>query len=138
MSTENLTSKKSLWAGWIITALVALFLTFDGVTKVIQLPAVMEATAKAGYPTNLIFPIGVVLLVCTALYLIPSTSILGAILLTGYLGGAVEANLRAGSPIFSLVLLPVYFGVLVWAGIYLRDDRLRALIPFKSSDSENA
>lgn len=132
MQAANEVSKKNMWAGWIITALVALLLGFDGVTKVMQSAFVMEATAKTGFPLHLIFPIGVVLLACTAIYLIPRTSILGAILLTGYLGGAVVTNLRDGLPFFSVVLFPVYFGVLVWAGVYLRDARLRALIPLRS------
>ncbi|MBZ5641757.1 MAG: DoxX family protein [Acidobacteriia bacterium] len=131
MQSTNQTTRKSFWAGWIITVLVVLLLIFDGMTKVLQLPFVMEATAKSGFPLHLIAPIGATLLVCTAIYLIPRTSILGAILLTGYLGGAVLANLRDGFPFFSIVLLPVYFGILVWAGVYLRDSRLRALIPLR-------
>ena len=132
METGNQISKKSLWAGRVITGLVVLFLVFDGVTKVMKVAAVMEASARLGFPANLIVAIGITLLVCTAIYVIPRTSVLGAILLTGYLGGAVVTNLRAGSPLFSAVLFPVYFGVLVWAGLYLRNDRLRALIPFCS------
>jgi hypothetical protein len=132
MESSNRVSRTSFWAGWIVTVLVTLLLLFDAVTKVLQMPFVMEATAKTGFPLHLIAPIGTTLLVCTALYLIPQTSILGAILLTGYLGGAVLANLREGFPFFSIVLAPVYFGVFVWAGVYLRDGRLRALIPLRS------
>jgi hypothetical protein len=132
MQSGNQISRKSLWTGWIITALLALFLVFDGVTKVMQSAFVLEATAKTGFPLHLIVPIGVVLLACTAIYLIPRTCILGAILLTGYLGGAVVTNLRDGFPLFSVVLFPVYFGGFVWAGVYLRDARLRALIPLRS------
>jgi DoxX-like family len=125
-------SKTSLWAGRIISALVVLFLIFDGVTKVMKVPAVMEATARIGFPANLIVGIGTLLLACTAVYVIPRTSILGAILLTGYLGGAVVTNLRAGSSLFGETLFPVYFGVFVWAGLYLRDERLHALIPLRT------
>jgi len=132
MGTGNQISKKGLWTGRVITALVVLFLVFDGVTKVMKVPAIIEASARLGFSANLIVAIGVTLLVCTAIYVIPRTSVLGAILLTGYLGGAVVTNLRAGSPLFSLALFPAYFGVLVWAGLYLRNDRLRALIPFCS------
>ncbi|MGH9680875.1 MAG: DoxX family protein, partial [Candidatus Acidiferrales bacterium] len=89
------------------------FLLFDGVTKVMKVPAVMAASARIGFPTNLIVGIGMTLLACTAVYVIPRTSILGAILLTGYLGGAVVTNLRAGSPFFAETLFPAYFGVLV-------------------------
>ncbi len=120
-----------LWAGRIISALVVLFLLFDGVTKVMKVTPVLQASAKLGYPESLIPVIGIILLVCTALYVIPRTSILGAILLTGYLGGATASQVRIGSPLFE-TLFPVIFGVLIWAGIFLREDRLRALIPLRS------
>ena len=126
-----LPSKASLCGGWVITTLVVLFLVFDGVTKVIKIAPVIEASVRLELPVGLIVGIGIVLLVCTLLYAIPSTSILGAILLTGYLGGAVMIQLRAGSPLLSEALLPVYFGVLVWAGLFLRDVRLRSLIPVR-------
>jgi hypothetical protein len=132
MPSQNQISKTRLWAGRIISALVVLFLIFDGVTKVMKVPAVMEATARIGFPANLIPGIGILLLACTAVYVIPRTSILGAILLTGYLGGAVVTNLRAGSSLFGETLFPVYFGVFVWAGLYLRDERLHALIPLRA------
>jgi DoxX-like family len=124
--------------GRIISALVVLFLIFDGVTKVMKVNAVMEATARLGFPANLIVGIGVVLLACTAIYVIPRTSILGAILLTGYLGGAAVTNLRAGSSLFGETLFPVYFGVFVWAGLYLRDERLHALIPLRTPNAPSA
>lgn len=123
-------SKASLWASRIIVALIALFLIFDGVTKVMKVAPVMEAFARLGYPAHLAPVIGIILLVCLAFYLIPRTSIFGAILLTAYLGGATEVNLRAGDPVFE-TLFPVIFGVLVWAGLYLRDENLRALIPLR-------
>ena len=132
MPAPNRISKTSLWAGRIISALVVLFLIFDGVTKVMKVAPVMEASARLGFPANLIVGIGTVLLACVVVYVIPRTSILGAILLTGYLGGAVVTNLRAGSSLFGETLFPVYFGVFVWAGLYLRDARLRALIPLRA------
>ena len=138
MPARNQISKTSLWAGRIISALVVLFLIFDGVTKVMKVNAVMEATARLGFPANLIVGIGVVLLACTAVYVIPRTSILGAILLTGYLGGAAVTNLRAGSSLFGETLFPVYFGVFVWAGLYLRDERLHALIPLRTPNAPSA
>ena len=121
-------SKKGPWAGRIISALAVLFLLFDGLIKVMKAPFAVEATIQLGFPASVVFGIGAVLLVCTLLYAIPRTSIVGAILLTGYLGGAVASNVRAGTPLFSNVLFPVYFGVLVWGGLFLRDRRLRVLI----------
>jgi hypothetical protein len=130
--TATQASSRSLWTGRVLTALAVLFLVFDGVTKVLKVPAVMQASAQMQYPLHLIPVIGIILLVCTAVYAIPQTSILGAILLTGYLGGAVEAQLRVGNPLFSETLFPIYFAVVVWAGLFLRERRLRALIPFRS------
>jgi amino acid transporter len=130
--TATAVSKKALWTGRILSGLAILFLVFDGVTKVMKVPAVMQASAQMQYPLRLIPVIGIVLLVCTAVYAIPQTSILGAILLTGYLGGAVDAQLRAGNPLFAETLFPVYFSILIWGGLFLRDRRLRALVPFRS------
>lgn len=124
-------SKASLWAGRIISAIVVLFMIFDGVTKLLKVAPVLAAMARLEIPVNLTVGIGSLLLVCTAVYAIPQTSVLGAILLTGYLGGAVAINLRAGDPLFE-TLFPVIFGVLVWGGIWFRHDRLRTLIPFSS------
>ena len=124
-------SKARLWAGRIIGGLPALFLLMDGIMKLVKPAPVVEATVKLGYPESVILPLGIVLLACTVLYLIPRTAILGAILLTGYLGGAVATHVRVGEGLFS-VLFPVIFGALLWLGLYLRDDRLRALIPLRS------
>jgi hypothetical protein len=110
---------------------VVLFLLFDSSIKLIQLAPAVEGTIRLGYPVSLIRTIGLILLVCTVLYTIPRTSILGAILLTGYLGGAVASQLRIGEPLFSNVLFPVYFGVLLWVGLFLRDETLRALVPLR-------
>jgi hypothetical protein len=125
-------SKKKLWAGGILSTLAVLFLLIDGVMKVMMLPIVVEGTKKAGYPAGSMYGIGWVLLACTLLYAIPRTSILGAILLTGYLGGAVATHVRIGDPLLGHTLFPVYFGVMVWAGLFLREGRLPALIPLRS------
>jgi len=121
-------SKKSLWAGRIISTLVVLFLLFDAVAKLMKIAPVLQAFTQLGFSTSLAVPIGAVLLVCTILYMIPPTAILGAILLTAYLGGATVTHLRAGQPFY----FPIIFGVLVWGGLYLREDRLHALIPLRS------
>ncbi|PYX62979.1 MAG: hypothetical protein DMG74_18715 [Acidobacteria bacterium] len=126
------TSKKMLWTGRIISALVILFLLFDSSIKILRLAPAVEGTARLGYPVSLVFSIGIVLLVCVVLYAIPRTSILGAILLTGYLGGAVASNLRVSNPFLGYILSPVYVAVLLWGGLYLRDHRLRALIPLRT------
>ena len=124
-------SKKRLWAGRIMSALPALFLLVDGIAKLAKPAPVVEGTVKLGYPETVIVPLGIILLTCTIIYVIPRTSVLGAILLTGYLGGAVATHVRVGDPLFTHVLFPVYLGVLIWGGLYLRDDRLPALIPLR-------
>ncbi|MGH9778637.1 MAG: DoxX family protein [Candidatus Acidiferrales bacterium] len=131
-STAETVSKKALWGGRILGGLPALFLLLDSVGKFVQPAPVVEGTVKLGYSESVILPLGVVLLACTVLYLIPRTSVLGAILLTGFLGGAVATHVRVGDPLFTHVLFPVYFGVMLWGGLYLRDPRLRALIPLRS------
>jgi hypothetical protein len=128
MSTVIPASAKSLWTGRVISALMVLFLIFDGVTKVLKLAPVQEASARLGYARSLTVWIGITVLACTVIYVIPRTSILGAILLTGYLGGAVASQVRIGAPIFD-TSFPLIFGVLIWGGLYLRDQRLRSLIP---------
>ncbi len=123
-------SKGRLWAGRIVSALPILFLLMDGVMKLFKPALVVEATVKLGYPENVIVPLGMVLTACTLLYVIPRTAVLGAILLTGYLGGAVATHVRVGEGLFP-VIFPIIMGVLVWGGLWLRDDRLRALIPLR-------
>jgi hypothetical protein len=125
------TSKKRLWTGRIISGLVALFLLVDSVMKVMKAPVAVQGNIQLGYPESTVFGIGAVLLVSTLLYVIPRTAILGAILLTGYLGGAIATNVRVGNPLFSYVLFPVYVAVLIWGGLFLRDGQLRALFPFR-------
>ena len=124
-------SNKAVWAGRIVSALPVLFLLMDGVMKLFKPALVVEATVRLGYPESTIIPIGIVLLVCTVLYIIPRTSVLGAILLTGYLGGAVATHVRFYEGVFAIVF-PIIIGVLIWGGLYLRDGRVRALIPFET------
>jgi hypothetical protein len=125
-------SNKRLWAGRVITALPVLFLLFDIVIKLLQIAPVRESFARLGYPESVAVGIGTLELVCLAVYLIPRTSVLGAILLTGYLGGAVATHVRVGDPLVSHILFPTYVGALIWGGLYLREDRLRALVPLRS------
>ena len=117
------------WTGYGLTGLVSLFMTMDAAMKLAQLPIVLETTAQLGWPVTTVVSLGLVLLISTALYVIPSTSLLGAILLTGYLGGAVATHARIGSPLFSHTLFGVYVGIALWGALYLRSDRLRRLIP---------
>ncbi len=125
------TSKKMLWTGRIISALPVLFLLMDGVMKLFKPRVVVEATVQLGYPESVILGLGIVLITCTVLYIIPPTSGLGAILLTGYLGGAVATHVRVGEGLFP-VLFPVILGVLIWGGLYLRNEQVRALVPLRS------
>ncbi|HEY3024809.1 MAG TPA: DoxX family protein [Pyrinomonadaceae bacterium] len=132
MQTETApVSKKMLWTGRIISALPVLFLLMDGIMKLVKPAIVVDATVQLGYRQKVILPLGIVLLSCTVLYMIPRTCILGAILLTGYLGGAVATHVRVGEGPFP-VLFPVILSVLLWGGLWLRDVRLRALIPLRS------
>lgn len=121
-------SKKKLWAGRIISALPVLLLLFSGVMKLIKPVALVDEFARLGYTESV--GIGILELCCTVVYVIPRTSFLGAILLTGYLGGATATHVRIGDPF----IWPVITGVLVWAGLFLRDDRLRALIPLRKGE----
>ena len=128
----SVNSTKALWAGRIVSGLVTAFLLFDAIIHLMKPAPVVEAFAKLGFPIRLAVPLGIVELVCVLLYVIPGASILGAILLTGYLGGAIAIQLPTGNPFFGEVLFPVYIGIFLWGGIYLRDERLRTLIPFRS------
>ncbi len=119
-------SKGMLWTGRVLNGVAILFLLFDAVMKVILEPHVIAASAPLGFDTATIFRIGVILLACTVLYAIPRTSVLGAMLLTAYFGGAVVTNLRTHQVLFNTIF-PVIFGVVVWAGIYLRNPKVRAL-----------
>ncbi len=126
--TVATTSKLALWAGRVISALAILFLIFDGGIKLMQRPEAVEPTVKFGYAASLVPVFGILEFLCLALYLIPRTSVLGAILMTGYLGGAIATQVRAGGDTFSLVF-PLIIGALVWGGLFLRNSQLRALVP---------
>jgi len=123
-------SKGMLWTGRVLSGLIALLFVFDGVGHLMKPAPVVEAFARLGYPLSASVGIGVLALVCTAIYVIPRTSIFGAILMTGYLGGAVSTHVRAGSTLFETIF-PVILGTLMWAGIYVRDAQLRKLIPLR-------
>lgn len=128
-STDGTVISKGIWAGRIVSALVVLMLLADSVSKIMKAPPVVKAQGELGFPDSLTVSIGVLLFLCTLVYAVPRTSILGAILLTGYLGGAVAVKLRIGDSLFGQILFPVYVGVMLWGGLFLRADRLRALIP---------
>jgi hypothetical protein len=134
MAPRSPASGRSQWrerTGWGLSGLMIAFMLFDSVSKLVLEHHVIEATTKIGYPLDVIRPLGVICLACTILYAIPRTSILGAILLTGYLGGAIASKVRIEDPMFSSVLFGAYFAILVWGGLYLRDERVRALIPLR-------
>jgi DoxX-like family len=131
-NSQSNPAKKRLWTGRIMTGFAALFLFADGVAKLFKPGPVVEGTVTLGYPESAIVPVGIVLVTCTLLYAFPRTSVLGAVLLTGYLGGAVATHVRVGDPLFSHVLFPVYIGILIWGGVYLRDNRLAELVPLRS------
>jgi hypothetical protein len=127
-STISLTPAWKFRVGYALSGLVILFMLMDAAMKLMRLPIVLETTVQLGWPSRSVTPLGVLLLVCTVLYGWPRTSALGAVLLTGYLGGAIATHARIGSPLFTHTLFGVYLGVLVWAGLYLRDPRVRALL----------
>jgi len=120
--------KASLWTGWIISTLIILFMLFDGGAKVVRFAPYVEGTVKAGFADNLVVPLGIVSLVCAILYAIPQTSILGGILLAAYFGGATATHVRLGQPFW----FPIVFGILTWLALYLREPRLRKLIPLRT------
>jgi hypothetical protein len=124
-------SKRTLLSGRIISGVVTAFMLFDGIFKLPKPAPVVDSFKKLGYDPNIAIPIGVLALLCAILYAIPRTAVLGPILLTGYLGGAVATHVRVSDPLFTHILFPVYFGVLAWVGLYLRDERLRALAPVR-------
>jgi hypothetical protein len=128
------TDKLKRTAGFAMSGLVIAFMLFDAGMKLVPLDMVIKSTAELGYAPSagLARGLGMLALVCTALYAFPRTAVLGAILLTGYMGGAIASHLRVGAPLFSHVLFGVYLGLLVWGGLFLRDSRIRALLPFRS------
>lgn len=132
MEAEEKPKTKRPWAGYIISWLAGLLLLMDAVGKLVKPEPVVTGTVQLGFAEGVIMPLGVILLTSTLLYLLPRSGILGAVLLTAYLGGAVATHYRIGSPLFTHTLFPVYLGIMIWLGLWLRDPRLRALIPFRS------
>jgi hypothetical protein len=134
MSTEMENPRRAGAAarfGWVLSAFAILFMLIDAGGKLFLESHVVASTTSIGYPVASIRPIGIIALICTILYAIPRTALLGAVLLTGFYGGAVASKLRIEDPMFSSVLFGVYFGLIVWAGLYLRDERLRTLFPLR-------
>jgi hypothetical protein len=121
-------SKGALWTGRVLSTIISLLLGFDATMKLLEVAPVMKASEQLGYSAHAVFGIGVVLAVCVALYAVPRTAVLGALLLTGYLGGAIATHVRAGDPLFTHVLFPIYVAAVVWAGLVLRDGRLRGFL----------
>jgi hypothetical protein len=123
-------SRPAIWGGRVLSGLAVAFMLFDGGIKLVPLSVVTETMAQIGWPATLEMArgLGILALICTALYAVPRTSLIGAILLTGYLGGAIATQLRIGAPLFSHILFGVYLGLLVWGGLVLRDGRVRALL----------
>ncbi len=130
-SALSAVSKRRLWTARVLSGVAILFLLFDSIIHLIIIPPVVESFKQLGYPVGLSVTLGVIELVCLIIYMIPRASIFGAVLLTGYLGGAVATQLRINAPLFSTALFPIYVGILIWGGLYLRDDLLRTLIPFQ-------
>ena len=126
-------SKPTLWLGRVLSGLVIMFLLLDGAIKLVPWPVVTETMDRIGYGPSetLTRSLGIITVACTVLYAIPPTSILGAILLTGYLGGAIASHVRIGSPLFSHMLFGLYLGLMLWGGLWLRDGSLRALLPLR-------
>ncbi|HZN61192.1 MAG TPA: DoxX family protein [Planctomycetota bacterium] len=129
MPTDRRVSRRALWTGRILSALAILFLALDSLGKLAEAGPVVAGTVELGYPPTLVFKLGVILLLCVAAYAIPATSVLGAVLLTGYLGGAVATHVRVGNPLFTHVLFPTYIAALAWGGLLLREARLGVLFP---------
>jgi hypothetical protein len=127
-----MTSRRT-WAGRILTGLVTVFLLFDGGVKVLNPAFAAAAAPQIGYAENLILPVGLIELACLAVYLIPQTAALGAVLLTGFLGGAIATHFRVGDPLLGFTLFPLYVAAILWGGLFLRDSRLRVLVPFSPS-----
>ena len=125
-------TKTALWTGYTLSGLAIAFLIFDTVIKVLNTAPAVEATTQLGYPASAVVNIGLLELVCLVLYMVPRTAVLGAILMTGYLGGAIATNVRAETPLFN-IMFPMIIGALVWGGLFLREPRLRTLVPLRSS-----
>ncbi|HEX7831870.1 MAG TPA: DoxX family protein [Thermoanaerobaculia bacterium] len=133
MSTPTDISRGQIWTGRVFSAIGVLFLLFDAIGKLLRPAAVIEGTTQLGWPVSAILTLGVIQVICLIAYLIPRTSVLGAILWTGYLGGAIATHMRLGNPLFTHILFPTYLAAFLWGGLWLRDRRLRALVPFRSN-----
>ena len=129
--TNHTDSRRALWAGRVLSGLAVAFLIFDGAGKLLEVQPAVDGSKQLGYPPDIVFGLGVTLLSCLLTYLVPRTSVLGAVLLTGYLGGAVATHVRVGNPLFTHVLFPTYVAALLWGGLVLRDTRLRAFLPWR-------
>ena len=127
-ATNDTRSQRTVWIGRTLSGLAVLFLAFDAVIKLTQLPMAIQGTTDLGYPASVVLPLGLIQVLCLIVYLIPRTSVLGAILWTGYLGGAIATHVRLGNPLFTHKLFPIYVAALLWGGLYLRDRRVRALL----------
>jgi len=127
--TQAVKSTKAVWAGRVLSGLAVLFLIFDASVKVLKSPFAIEATTQLGYPESVVVTLGLIQIACLIVYLIPNTSVLGSILWTGYLGGAVATHVRVASPLFTHTLVPIYLAALLWLGLWLRDDGVRAVLP---------
>jgi hypothetical protein len=124
-------SGAQLWTGRVLTGLAVLFLTFDAGMKLFRLAPAVQGTLELGYPESVIFWLGALQVICLALYLVPRTALLGAVLWTGYLGGAIASHVRLQHPLFSHVLFPVYVALLLWGGLCLRRPRVLAFLMSK-------
>ena len=127
--TQGVVSKKAVWASRVLSGLAVLFLIFDASVKILRSPFAIEATMQLGYPESVVVMLGLIQIACLIVYLIPNTSVLGTILWTGYLGGAVATHVRVASPLFTHTLVPIYVATLLWLGLWLRDTRVRAVLP---------
>ena len=123
-------SRRTLWAGRVLSGLAVAFLIFDSIGKLLEVQPVIDGTIQLGYPPDIVFGLGLTLLTCVGVYLAPRTSVLGATLLTGYLGGAVATHVRVNSPLLTHVLFPTYLAALLWGGLMLRDPGLRVFLPW--------
>ena len=132
LSRGAASSKGALWAGRVMSGFAVLFLTFDAAIKVLELPMAVTGTTDLGYPASVVLTLGLIQVACLVAYLIPRTSVLGAVFWTAYLGGAVATHVRVGNPLFTHTLFPVYIATLLWLGLWLRDPQLRSVLPTKS------
>jgi hypothetical protein len=135
LMAERTVPNKRLIAGYVLSTIPVLFLLMDGIMKLFKPAVVVNGTVDLGYSESVIVPLGIILTACTILYAIPRTAVLGAVLLTGYLGGAIATHVRVAAPAFN-VIFPIIVALFVWGGLYLRDERLEALIPFRRKSSQ--